>query len=140
MDSLTLFVKMLDVFVFLVKCLGIAMLAATGGLLIKLLPKKLQSVVRWIATALLFIVLLGENALNIFVVSAIRQGIWVLSALGILAILQTVKFLCDHTRRLYNYTTFMASGTKSNEPCIARQNFKIGYFSSYLRQTPVMLS
>ena len=131
---------MLDIFVFLVKCLGIAMLAATGGLLIKLLPKKLQSVVKGVAAALLFIVLIGENALNIFVVSAIRQGIWVLSALGILVILQTVKFLCSHTRRLYRFTAFMANAPSRSAPCIVRQNFTIGYFSSYLRQTPVLLN
>ena len=140
MDSLTLFVKILDVFVFLVKCLGIAMLAATGGLLIKLLPKKLQSVVRGIAATLLFIVLIGENALNLFVVTAIRHSIWVLSALGILAILQTVKFLCTHTRRFNNYTAFTANAPSGSAPCIVRQNFTIGYFSSYLRQTPILLN
>ena len=140
MDSLTLFVKMLDVFVFLVKCLGIAMLAATGGLLIKLLPKKLQSVVRWVAAALLFIVLIGENALNIFVVTAIRQSIWVLSALGILAILQTAKYLCTFKRRIHFATAFMASATNRSAPRIVRHNCTIGYFASYLRQTPVLLS
>ena len=140
MDSLTLVVKTLDIFLFFVKCLGIAMLAATGGLLIKLLPKKIQSVVRGVAAALLFIVLTGENTLNIFVVTAIRQSIWVLSALGILVILQTVRFLCTHTRRLYRSTALIASRPSRSAPCIVRQNFTIGYFASYLRQTPILLN
>ena len=140
MDSLTLVVKMLDVFVFLVKSLGIVALAATAGLLIKLLPKKLQIVVKAAATAVLFVVLIGENTLNMFVMSAIRQGIWVLGALGIFVILQTAKLICALRRRSDRSSLFTARGYKGIVPRLVRQNFGVSYFSSYLRQTPLMLN
>ena len=140
LDSLTLVVKMLDIFVFLVKCLGIVALAATAGLLIKLLPKKLQIVVKTVATAVLFVVLLGENTLNMFVMSAIRQGIWVLGALGIFVIIHTSKLICALRRRSARFATLMARGYERGETGLVRQNSGVSYFSSFLRQTPLMLN
>lgn len=140
LDSLTLMVKMLDIFVFLVKGLGIAMLAATAGLLIKLLPKKLQIVVKVVAATLLFVVLIGENALNMLVVSAIRQGIWVLSALGIFVIIETAKIIAALKRRGVFFVSLAIDAPSGSATGLVRRNFGVSYFSSYLRQTPVLLN
>lgn len=129
LDSLTLVVKALDIFVLLVKVLGVAMLVATAGLLIKLLPKKLQIVVKVVAATLLFVVLIGENALNMFVVSAIRQSIWVLSALGIFVILETAKLIasaCRHKVQLATLIADLPSGGATGIDITPRREKAIG--------------
>lgn len=135
MDGLTLFVKMLDVLVLLVKGAGLAALVVAAAFLIKLLPSRVQKVAAGVAAALLFVALLKESWLSVYAISAIRLGIYIV----------TVLVACTAT-------LFVAALVKGKTHCVVAGDQKrslapsrangfgvaVQYLSSCLRQTPVM--
>ena len=136
MDSLTLVVKVLDIFVLLVKAFGVGMLGATAALLIKLLPKRIRVAVNMFAAAFLFVAFLSFSSFSLFSVTAIRLGIW---AVGFYIILQAVVFE-DILQRKNFPILFDFVGADGTCVSLARGDGGASYFASYLRRTPVMLN
>lgn len=137
MDSLTLVVKVLDIFVFLVKGFGLAMLGATAALLIRLLPRRIRVAVNMFAAAFLFVSFLSVSSFSLFAVTAIKLGIW---AVGIYLVFQAVRFVDILARRNVLLSSFDFCGNDGAEVCVSRKNMSANYFSSYLRRTPVLLN
>lgn len=136
MDSLTLFVKLLDAFVVLAKGIGVAMLIATLALFIRLLPRRIQTAAKIFATTAIFLLLLKGAHLSMFVVAAIKLGVW---AVGAIFITQAVR-LATVLKRRRKFALRGSADVRKGYSFRALRNFKTTYFSSYLRQSPVLLN
>lgn len=136
MDGLTFVVKMLDVFVLIIKGGLLAAIAGTVMLLIRLLPRRIQRAARDIASVALFVILLRESYIGMLTVALLK--------LGIFAVGEYIAFGKQLLVRIPKSRLTRVGDALSNARRRVRRiidgDSLTSYFSSYLRRTPVLLN
>ena len=139
LDSLTFVVKLLDVFVLLVKSLGVVMICATAVFFLRLLPKRIRSAVTVVATSLLFFALLRENIIGVSFAGLLRFNLKFIILWLHVASTLIVCLVLDMAHK-----TRIKSSTTARRVSVCRRQvdgFVLGaqYHSSYLRISPVRI-
>ena len=125
---------MLEIVVKVVWIMGLGLVAR---FLLRLLPRRIQAAVKTIATALVFALILNGNSFNLFSMTTIKLGIW---AVGAFMVIRNVR-LADVLAGKRAMVSLLGKNLCDLKVCaVLHRNTKVSFFSSYLRQTPVLLN
>lgn len=136
LDGLTIFVKMLDVFVFLAKGLGAVILAATAALLIRLLPARIRRAASHFAAFVIFFALLREYRVSVIMAAYLRLGLRLMAVAVTVSVARIAQAL---KKRNMSYAHARLVKPVSGRHGMERSDAQAGYFSSFLRRSPIML-
>ncbi len=137
LDGLTLFVRMLDAFVLFVQGAGAAAMALAAAFLMKLLPGRIRKAVTALIAVVAAVALLSGSWLSMFMVTAIKFGIWAVAAIVAFEVVLFAVKAKRSTSRVYCVAHGEERDLAGN---VGGTEVFAKYLSSCLRKTQVFLN